>query len=354
MEWNIVVAVGKIGETGSVEEVRLLATLLLVTYHVIGLPDSGLSLGYPHPLRFFADLFSNFRMPAFAFIAGYIYCLRPPQLESIKPFIAGKLRRLALPGLVAMLVFAFLSTQFERSFSTSLSSLWQLLVFPYAHFWFLQAILILFILIGLVDGAADNRAELPLFALAMLVALSGVSGPNIFSINQALILAPFFTFGMCCFRYRRWLERHAVSIAVFASTLFLASFAISTARYIADPLTSPQHGMFQAMTFGMSLCVLLLIWCPRHQASRRIGAFCFTIYLYHVIGTAAMRIALNGLGVSDLAVHLPLGILAGIALPVAIHLGALRHPALAAIILGIRQKSVAPQAVYGPARYSVG
>ncbi len=71
-------AAGKIGETGSIEEVRLFATLLLVTFHVIGLPDSGLSLAYPHPLRFFADMFSNFRMPAFAFIAGYIYiaCVR--------------------------------------------------------------------------------------------------------------------------------------------------------------------------------------------------------------------------------------------------------------------------------------
>lgn len=346
-------ASGRIGETGSIEEVRLLATALLVTYHVIGVPDAGLTLAYPHPLRFFADLFNSFRMPAFAFIAGYIYCLRPLHLKSMRSYVIGKLRRLAVPGLVAMLIFAMMSSLFGRGFTVPIASLWQLLVFPYAHYWFLQAILLLFIVVGVIDGAARNRAELPLFALSFLIVLTGISGPETFSINRAVVLAPFFTFGICCYRYRHWLERHAVSIAVFTAALFLASFGISTARYIADPSIGTDANILQAMTFGMSLCILLLIWCPRHKASRKIGVFCFTIYLYHVLGTAGMRIALYRLGVTDLAVHLPLGVAAGIAVPVAIHLGALRHPITAAIILGIKQKHPRRQSDTRPARYPV-
>ena len=331
-------AAGKIGETGSIEEVRLFATLLLVTYHVIGLPDSGLSLAYPHPLRFLADLFSNFRMPAFAFIAGYIYCLRPVQLGSISAFLMGKLQRLALPGLIAMLVFALMSTLFERNFSLPVSSLWLLALYPYAHYWFLQAILALFVVIGLIDGVTRHKATIGLFAIAVLLVLIGASAPEIFSLNGALLLAPYFTFGMCAYRYRHWVERHAVSVVAFATALFVISFAISTARYITDPSIPADRNMLQAMTFGMSLCLLMLIGCPRHKDSRKIGAFCFTIYLYHILGTAGMRLALDRLGVTDVAIHVPLGVAAGIMLPVAIHLAAKRSPLTALLILGIKRR----------------
>ena len=337
---------GKIGETGSIEEVRLFATLLLVTFHVIGLPDSGLSLAYPHPLRFFADMFSNFRMPAFAFIAGYIYCLRPLQLGAIPAFIAGKLRRLALPGVIAMLVFAGVSALFARDFALPFNSLWQILLFPYAHYWFLQAIFALFLVIGLIDSATRYRATIALFALATLLVLIGVSGPRFFSLNGALSLAPYFTFGMCAYRYRRWLERHAVSVAVFTTTLFLASFAISTARYIVDPTIPADRNLLQAMTFGMSLCVLLLLWCPRFESSRKIGAFSFTIYLYHVLGTAGMRLALERMGFTSLAVHVPFGVASGILVPVLIHLMAKRHPLTGMIILGLKSQPTSARQSY--------
>lgn len=314
----------------------MFATLLLVTFHVIGVPDSGLSLAYPHPLRFFADLFSNFRMPAFAFIAGYIYCLRPLQRGAILSFVSGKLRRLALPGLVAMLVFAGLSALFARDFALPFNSLWQVVVFPYAHYWFLQAICTLFLGIGLIDGATRHKATIPLFALATLLVLTGVSGPHFFSLNGALSLAPYFTFGMCAYRYRRWLERHAASVAAFTATVFLASFAISTIRYIADPTIPVDHNILQAMTFGMSLCVFLLLWCPRLENSRKIGVFSFTIYLYHVLGTAGMRLALEKMGIMSIAIHIPFGVASGILVPVLVHLAAKRHPLAALIILGIK------------------
>ena len=43
---------------------RGLAVLLLVSFHVIGATsDAGLQLDYPHPLRVFADLLIDLRMP---------------------------------------------------------------------------------------------------------------------------------------------------------------------------------------------------------------------------------------------------------------------------------------------------
>lgn len=131
-----------------IEEVRLLATFLLVAFHVIGLPDSGLRIDYPHPLRFLVDLFANFRMPAFAFVAGFVYCARPPSEPSFDAFVIGKLRRLGVPALLAALLFAEVSLLLGMRFQLAPQDLWQLLVYPFAHFWFVQAILTLFVLIA--------------------------------------------------------------------------------------------------------------------------------------------------------------------------------------------------------------
>jgi membrane-bound acyltransferase YfiQ involved in biofilm formation len=67
-----------------------------------------------------------------------------------------------------------------------------------------------------------------------------------------------------------------------------------------------------------SLSCLLLLWSRlRSETLAWIGGFSYTIYLLHVFFTAAIRIALNAVHVSDLPVHLAAGVAAGIFLPIA-------------------------------------
>uniref|UniRef100_UPI0035AFCA27 acyltransferase family protein n=1 Tax=Paracoccus sp. TaxID=267 RepID=UPI0035AFCA27 len=82
-----------------IETVRAIAILVLVSFHVIGGPEAGRGLGLqaPHPLRYYADLLIDIRMPLFAFIAGAVYALRPVRVEKLGSFLVGKFRRLALP-----------------------------------------------------------------------------------------------------------------------------------------------------------------------------------------------------------------------------------------------------------------
>jgi hypothetical protein len=70
----------------TIERIRILATFLLVCFHVIGLPKSGLQLRYANSLRIFADVVTDFRMPAFAMISGSVYALQPVHLRDFGIF----------------------------------------------------------------------------------------------------------------------------------------------------------------------------------------------------------------------------------------------------------------------------
>lgn len=80
----------------------------------------GLELDYLHPLRIFAVLLIDLRMPLFAFIAGYVYGLRPIRARDYPAFALDKLRRLVVPAGIAILIFVLIAnvkgnTNFCRS-----------------------------------------------------------------------------------------------------------------------------------------------------------------------------------------------------------------------------------------------
>lgn len=332
-----------------IEEIRVLATLLLVIYHVIGGEGTGLALSYPHPLRTFADMLADFRMPAFAFVAGFVYALRPPRLTGLGAFYAGKLRRIAVPGLIAAFGFetiALFLDSMGMTFGWMIppDQIWRLLIFPYIHFWFLQAILSLFAVVGLMDAATGYRRHLWLLATATLLALSGLKLPPYFSLDQAAGLAPFFILGICVHRGAAWVDAHRRPLTLTALMVMLICLCWKSWSYTQTGMIDLDRRDIETLAMGAALCTLLIFYLPTHPWAKSIGRITFTIYLYHVLGTAAVRIALNKVGIDMLPVHLLLGVIAGLMLPAAIHLVAAHHPLSSRLLLGIKsaKKPVAP------------
>jgi glucan biosynthesis protein C len=65
-----------------------------------------------------------------------------------------------------------------------------------------------------------------------------------------------------------------------------------------------------------------------------IGPFAFTIYLYHVFGTAGMHELLHWLGITQIPVLFFSSLAAGIGVPVAVHLTAKRFALTRRFVLG--------------------
>jgi peptidoglycan/LPS O-acetylase OafA/YrhL len=100
------------------------------------------------------------------------------------------------------------------------------------------------------------------------------------------------------------------------------------------PQFSEQGSSIAALALGVSSAFLLLRSGWSFAPLAYVGSFSFAIYLLHVFFTAASRIALRKLGVTDTYVLMALGLAAGIAGPVLSALLISRHAGLNLWLLG--------------------
>ena len=202
----------------------------------------------------------------------------------------------------------------------------------------------LFAVVGLMDAATRHRQHLWLLATATLLALSGLKLPPYFSLDQAASLAPFFILGICVHRGGAWVDAHRRPLTLTALMVMLICLCWKSWSYTQTGMIDLDRRDIETLAMGAALCTLLIFYLPTHPWAKPIGRITFTIYLYHVLGTAAVRIALTKVGIDMLPMHLLSGVIAGLMLPAAIHLVAARHPLSSRLLLGIKsaRKPVAP------------
>lgn len=318
-----------------IETMRSMAVVLLVSYHVIGDTDAAaLQIGYPHMLRLYADFFIDVRMPFFAFMAGYVYALRPMKLKNCGAFLSGKFRRLFTPGAAAIIVVALAAQLMGTRFAALLSESWVGLTQSYAHFWFLQAILAIFVVFGFLDALLRHAYSVPTFAIAVVLSLSPVHPGVWASLNGAVYLFPYFMLGVVFCRYATelWAKADKLTIALMLSAVICALWNIKI--LYETGMFSPDRRDLQSLGLGLSLCALAILWCPRLPMIEALCSFAFTIYLYHVFGTVAARKMLDQLAATTIEFRFLVGLLAGILLPVLLHLVCQRVRLMSRIVLG--------------------
>jgi fucose 4-O-acetylase-like acetyltransferase len=283
-----------------------------VLYHVVGPdPESGLRIA-DGPLRLLNDGLAYLRMPLFTVLSGVVYGLRPfkPGGDS-RAFLLGKARRLLLPMLVVGTVFAVAQTAVpgtNRDFTD-----WHLMhIYPVAHFWFLEALFLIFLLVWLLDRGGHlerPRTYLLAFAAAAVVHLT-VPGTRLLGVEGALYLLPYFLGGLAVTRFGLWqsLQQPVLKFAVVA----IAVFAVVQ---MGLPEPHPPRRTMWMLTAGLALCALCLAIRPSSFLLARIGVASYAIYLFHPFFTAGTRIALENAGVAVSALQLGLALLLGIVGP---------------------------------------
>lgn len=321
----------------SIESCRLLAVVLLVSYHVIGAgSDGGLQVSGLHPARLAADFLVDVRMPLFAFISGFVYAIRPVEPDRLGRFIIGKFRRLALPGAVAIALFMVLSEVMGTRFAPG-GEWWQKFFLPYAHYWFLQAILLIFVIYCSFDVMTKGRLLLPSLLVASAVYLLEWRLPfRVMSANQAIYLLPYFILGVVVCRHGQGIAAHRNTILAAALLAAVLAAATNLAELRDLGHFSENRRDLQSLAFGMGVSVLLFLTLPPVPQDLQMGSVAFTIYLYHVFATSFTRRALEGIGITSLDLHLLAGVIAGVGLPMLLHLAAARHPWTAMGFLGQR------------------
>jgi len=312
-----------------VDTLRGLACIFLVAYHVIGNePSNGLKVS-AGLLREINDLLECVRMPLFTFLSGMVYTIRPIR-GNWQSFMKGKARRLLVPMLVVGTLFALVQSMVPGT-NNNIENWWLLHIYPVQHFWFVEALFLVFVLIvplEIFKVLESKLAVLTVIAFFLILSI-GQPYPKIFAIKGFVYLMPFFLFGLFAVRFELKTLWPMVSIALF--------LALMTTLFVLD--TQLRGQSLIGCLVGLASCYLLLGSKLSVPVLAKIGIYSYSIYIFHVFFTAATRI------ITGKAVELPteldlvLGLSAGIIGPIFIYYIAQKIPYANTLLLGQRLQS---------------
>lgn len=318
-----------------IDTLRGLACLLLVGYHVVGYdPSHGLGIPTETAFRTLADFFTHIRMPLFTFLSGYVYAFHPVELRSWRVFVRKKLRRLLIPLLVVSSLYYAAHRVMFGNHEMAPDALWTVYLYPYAHLWFLQALIVLFacVLVLEMTGALSSFPRfVTITGLVLAVQLTADIGRLPFSIDHAIYLAPFFLAGLGAHRFRAILQ--SISARRLAVGVCLLTVLIGLELSFRGEGVPARQSLL-ATTISLSSCLTLLAVVPGLSWLAWVGGYSFAIYLYHLFFTAATSLALGWVGIDGLALLFLVGLVAGILGPILFERIAGLMPAPRRLLLG--------------------
>lgn len=324
-------------QSARVQTLRGLACLLLVAFHVVGNDSAtGLRVDPDSAYRAFANSLVHLRMPLFTFLSGFVYAYRPTGPGGAARFARRKLWRLFVPlVVVSTLYFVVQAVAPGVNKRPEWGEMWRIYFTSYEHFWFLQAILVIFALVAVLErfaALATLGRWAAVFALSVIAYQAGLVHTDLFSLERASYLLPFFLAGVAA---NRWADAFRASwFRAACAATFVLTMAVHLAASVGVHGEVADRRTVFATVLGLSGLYTLLHWIPPSRRLAWIGAFSFTIYLYHVFFTAGARVALHAAGMDALFPNFVAGLLAGVAGPICVELALRRSPSLRRVFLG--------------------
>ena len=279
-----------------------------------------------------------FHMPLFFMISGFFF-FRCAGDVALHTRILDVTKRLLVPLIAWTYIFLAVRWLFS-DFTNSRPDITSLFVLPIPgilHFWFLWALWSMQIGFLLLAALLPGRLHDKGLALAALLLASLAWAYASDLPFQAYFLptythAIFFAGGAV---FYRMIERVRISWPGMAGAgVIFVGLGVLT----QTPGSVPVGAVLLAL--GMSVSFLVMVKGVSARLPQRLdlmrwaGGFSFAIYMMHTIFSAGAREALLLAGISSMAAHLIIGVIAGIACPIAISLIATRYRLGA--ILGLR------------------
>lgn len=287
---------------------RGIAIVLMVFGHVLrGLHSSGI-MPADHWLRTIDYGIYTFHMPIFFLLAG----ANAGSSVAKDGFLRCKVKTILYPYLIWSLLQGLVQVGMSGSTNRPLdlsdlpaAILWE----PLGQFWFLYALFLCHVFAFL---AAANRLRLTGFALVAY----GVG--NYFAmgiLSEALSFFLFYAAGMLTAQHLKGFVERLSSAPWLAVTLIGAVGSIYMAMRLGSydaPTALPAAVFGMLFVFQVSA---LAAHAGRLKIIERLGVASMPIYLMHIMAGSGARIILAKLGVVNLWVHLSIGLVLAIVLP---------------------------------------
>lgn len=305
-----------VGRVSWVDYAKGIGIILVVLGHVIDGLNPGMHATTNSSLILMKtyDLIYGFHMPLFFLLSG-LFVEKSLNKDN---FFKQKALTIVVPY--------FLWSLFQGITNILLSSLtnskpdWSVIflipIFPYAQFWFLYALFICFAIYFLMRRVLKIKIEHILILSLLMYACTPFVGDWFGRITEYFI---YLVIGSLVFN--KWQEFNRTLVKNFWTVLIL--FLIANAIFLTDVLDglyllTPFKLMIAAIGMCLVISVSSILGNKNYLAGiKYLGSLSMQIFLMHTLASAATRIILTKVfGLENIWIHLVLGCIAGIALPI--------------------------------------
>jgi fucose 4-O-acetylase-like acetyltransferase len=297
---------------------------LVVLGHVCrGLVDSELIDGASPTVQFIDQWIYAFHMPLFFFVSGLL--IHSAAAKPWQIFWVDKARTIVYPYLLWATIQSVLMS-FASSYtnaSASLGDLWRIIYEPVFIFWFLYVLLVIMVLYKLVAQFDPEPFYFLMISVGLyFIHLAGISDVAWTIPDLVCRYAIYFGIGAIVSKSSLLpIINQAKLIPLITMVLggFLTIAVFVWLQLATNELLIPLLGLI-----GTSASVAFAILLERFKLINFIklwGLLSLQIYVVHTIATSGTRMVLQKLlGIHDPFTHVFLGTIAGIYLPIVLHL----------------------------------
>lgn len=256
-----------------------------------------------------------FHMPLFMCISGILYfkTKREFSWDNYKKFELKKILDLGIPYFTFYIIYMLMNTIFSNSVNTAkgIKEWLGILNNPIPPYWFLYALLSIFIVIPLIDKIIENKKlKLGLFIILKLISIE--FSTKIYFIDSIMKWGIYFYLGNFIV-----LNKNSKKLSnIFYSIIYII---ISLAIYTIKPnVNNYIYGIISIILAiaGTILMINIFRSITKSKILDTYKNYTMQIFLTHTIFAAAFRILLFKFNIRNYIIHLIFGIFASIYIPV--------------------------------------
>lgn len=302
-----------------VDYIKAFACLLVVIGHLIqSLQKAGID-NYESITSYINWFIYLFHMPLFMCMSGFLYCNKkqPFSWNNYKKFEIKKIINLAIPYFTFYLVYVIANMLFSNSVNSpkSINDIIAIFNNPISPYWFLYALLSIFIVIPLIGKIfKNNKKSIFVFFVGLKIMYIFIQ-PPIFFLNQIMAYGIYFYFGSFISEIikNKNIKNMISNIGIYT----ILSIIVYCYRDSLDEYAKSFLNIFFAID-GIVICVQVFCNINRLTWLDTLKKYTFQIFVLHTIFAAGIRIILLKIGITNYFIHFVFGVLASIYIPVAV------------------------------------
>lgn len=257
-----------------------------------------------------------FHMPLFMCISGYLYSLKSKEFtfKEYKKFEIKKIINLAIPYFTFQLLSILLSIIFSNNvnYKRSYRDLLNMFNSPIPPYWFLYALLAIFIIVPLIEKIFKNDKYKVITFFIILKIISIFVTTRIYFIDSIMNYAIYFYLGAFVNKIKKTYINEDILYSVIY--ILLGIFYYIYKSNLPKTFIEIIEIIF-AIT-GIIICFNIFKKVKKSKIMDTYKKYTLQIFLLHTICAAGVRVVLLKLGIRDYWIHLTIGLLASIYFPV--------------------------------------